>query len=59
MLTQMLTLLKDQRGPYPVQGGTLQGKKKVSHFPFSNRDVTNQTLPVREKLNYSRQGRVW
>ncbi len=33
--------------------------KKVSDFPVSSRDVTNQTLPGREKLNYSPPGRVW
>ncbi len=33
--------------------------KKVSHFPVFSRDVTDQTLPGREKLNYSRPGRVW
>ncbi len=33
--------------------------KKVSHFPVPSRDVTDQTLPGREKLNYSRPGRVW
>ncbi len=27
-------------------------------FPFRSRDVTNQTLPGREYLNYSRPGRV-
>jgi hypothetical protein len=32
--------------------------KKVSHFPVPSRDVTDQTLPRREKLNYSRPGRV-
>jgi hypothetical protein len=34
-------------------------KKMVSDFPGPNLDVTNQTLPGREKFNYSRQGRVW
>ncbi len=33
--------------------------KKVCHFPVPSRDVTNQTLSGREKLNYSRPGRVW
>ncbi len=32
---------------------------KVIVFPVSSRDVTNQTLPGRELLNYSRPGRVW
>jgi hypothetical protein len=32
--------------------------KKVSHFPVPSRDVTDQTLPGREKLIYSRPGRV-
>ncbi len=38
---------------------TLHCKKKVSHFPVPSRDVTDQTLPGQEKLNYSRPGRVW
>jgi hypothetical protein len=33
--------------------------KKVIVFPVPRRDVTNQTLPGREKFNYSRAGRVW
>jgi hypothetical protein len=33
--------------------------KKVIVFPVPSRDVTNQTLPGREFLNYSRRGRVW
>ncbi len=33
--------------------------KKVSVFPVLSRDVTNQTLPGREKINYSRPGRVY
>jgi hypothetical protein len=32
---------------------------KVSDFPVSSRDVTNQTLPGEEKFNYFRPGRVW
>jgi hypothetical protein len=32
--------------------------KKGSHFPVPSRDVTDQTLSGREKLNYSRPGRV-
>ncbi len=28
-------------------------------FPVPSRDVTNQTLPSRELLIYSRSGRVW
>ncbi len=31
-------------------------KKIVIDFPISSRDVTNQTLPGREKSNYSCQG---
>jgi hypothetical protein len=34
-------------------------KKKVNDFPVPSWDVTNQTLPGREYLNYSRSGRVW
>ncbi len=34
-------------------------KKNVSEFPALSRDVTNQTLPGRERMNYSRPGRVW
>jgi hypothetical protein len=34
-------------------------KEKSIVFPFPRRDVTNQTLPGRELLNYSRPGRVW
>ena len=33
--------------------------KKVSDFPVPSRDVTNQTLPGRELLNYSWPQRVW
>jgi hypothetical protein len=33
--------------------------KKVIVFPVLNRDVTNQTLPGRELLNYYWPGRVW
>jgi hypothetical protein len=33
--------------------------KKVIVFPVPSRDVTNQTLPGREKFNYSRPGRFW
>jgi hypothetical protein len=33
--------------------------KKVSGFPVPSRDVTNQTLPGRELLNYSRSRGVW
>ncbi len=33
-------------------------KKKVTDFPVPSRDVTIQTLPGWEKLNYSRLGRV-
>ncbi len=33
--------------------------KKVIVFPVHSRDVTNQSLPGRELLNYSRPGRVW
>jgi hypothetical protein len=34
-------------------------KKRVYCFPVPSRDLTYQTLPWREKLNYSRPGRVW
>ncbi len=37
----------------------LHCKKKVRHFPVPSRDVTDQTFSGREKLNYSRLGRVW
>ncbi len=33
--------------------------KKFIDFPVPSRDVTDQTLPGRERLNYSRPGRVW
>jgi hypothetical protein len=33
--------------------------KKVIVFLVPSQDVTNQTLPCREILNYSRPGRVW
>jgi hypothetical protein len=33
--------------------------KKGYRFPVPSRYVTNQTLPDREKFNYSRPGRVW
>jgi hypothetical protein len=42
-----------------VEGETINCKKKVSDFPVPSRDVTNQTLPERELLNYSPPGRVW
>jgi hypothetical protein len=50
--------------PYLTQLSQLSGvaihcKKKVSGFPVPSRDVTDQTLPGRELLNYSRPGRVW
>ncbi len=34
-------------------------KKMVVDFPVPSRDFTSQTLPGREKFNYSRPGRVW
>ncbi len=37
---------------------SLHGKKKVIGFPVPSRDVTYQTLPGQELLNYSRPGRV-
>jgi hypothetical protein len=33
--------------------------KKFYDFPIPSRDVTNQTLPDREKFNYTRPGIVW
>jgi hypothetical protein len=33
--------------------------KKVIVFPVPSRDVTNQTFPDQELLNYSLPGRVW
>ncbi len=33
--------------------------KIFNDFPVPSRDVTNQTLPGQEQLNYSRPGRVW
>jgi hypothetical protein len=33
--------------------------EKGNDFPVPSWDVTNQTLTGREKLNYSRKGRVW
>jgi hypothetical protein len=33
--------------------------KKFNYFPVLSQDVTNQTLPGREKFNYSWSGRVW
>jgi hypothetical protein len=33
--------------------------KKIIVFPVPSWDVTNQTLPGRELLNYSRPGVVW
>ncbi len=41
-----------------IKNGTYYTVKKVSHFPVPSRDVTDQTLSGREKLNYSRPGRV-
>ncbi len=37
---------------------TVNTVKKASHFPVPIRDVSYQTLPGREKLNYSQPGRV-
>ncbi len=34
-------------------------KKRLSISPVPSRDVINQTLPVRENLDYSQPGRVW
>jgi hypothetical protein len=33
--------------------------KKVIGFPVPSRDITNQTLPGQELLNFSRTSRVW
>ncbi len=33
--------------------------KKVTDFSVPSRDVTNQTLPGKERVNYSPPGRVW
>jgi hypothetical protein len=33
--------------------------KKIIVFPVLSRDITNQTHPGREILDYSRPGRVW
>ncbi len=38
---------------------SMQTVKKVIVFPVPSRDVTNETLPGRELLHYSRPGRVW
>jgi hypothetical protein len=37
---------------------TARTVKKVCNFSVPSRDVTDETLPGREKLNYSRPGRV-
>ncbi len=42
-----------------AQASTIHCKKKVSDIPVPSRDVTNQTLPRRKKLNYFRPERVW
>jgi hypothetical protein len=44
---------------FTITTQTLKNKgKKVNDFPVPSRDVTDQTLPGQEKLNYSRPGRV-
>ncbi len=43
----------------PAESWQIHCKKKVGDFPVHSRDVTNQTLPGLELLNYSRPGRVW
>jgi|688.fasta_scaffold836330_1 hypothetical protein len=40
-------------------GGGMYTEKNVSHIPVPSRYITDQTLPGREKLNYSHPGRVW
>jgi hypothetical protein len=40
-------------------GGHRYTVRKVINFPVPSLDVTDQTLPGQEKLNYSRPGRVW
>jgi hypothetical protein len=42
-----------------IQTGVLHCKKKFLVFPVPSRDVTNQTPPGRELLNYSQPGKVW
>ncbi len=37
----------------------LHCKKMINEFPVLSRDVTIQALPGRQKLSYSRPGRVW
>ncbi len=44
---------------YTVQNLEACTVKKFNDFPILSRDVTNQTLPSREEINYSRLGRVW
>jgi hypothetical protein len=50
------------RQPYvPTPGRSEKGTytvKKVSGFPVPSRDVTDQTLPGRELLNFSRPRKV-
>ncbi len=44
------------------EGGSARWKytvKKVRLFLIPRRDVTNQTLPAWEQLDYFRPGRVW
>jgi hypothetical protein len=42
-----------------IAGFTMCTVKKIRDFTVPSRDVSNQTLPDREKLHHSRQGRVW
>ncbi len=47
-------------GPECINRDTDYTVKKVSYFPVPGRDVTNQTIPCREKLNsiLAREGLV-
>jgi hypothetical protein len=38
---------------------SMHSVKKVIVFPVPSRDVTNENLPGRKLLNYSRPGRIW
>jgi hypothetical protein len=54
-----LGLYQPQRGALELMKMHCSLNKKISDFPVPSRDVSNQTLPDREKLIYSRPVRVW
>jgi hypothetical protein len=56
LLSRPFLLLKNCLLDKQDEDDSLHYKKKVITFTVLSRDVTNQTLPARELLNYSRPG---